>query len=191
IPALFIRLPAMMKNGTARSGKLSMPLIIRWTTTNGGRSPVSRIYTSADPAMAIATGTPEAIRPRNEPSNAGVMARTPTRSQPGRSYSTLHCNFRPLEHAVALPPMDDEDLDRPRTGKCEPDHADPVHDVHRQVDDGHLVVAHLLHHGPGEVDRVTEEGNPDHVHDHRQDATRPRRQQPVEEVDMYVPIGPH
>jgi len=43
MPALFIRLPAKMKNGTASSGKLSMPLIMRWTTTNGGISPVSRM----------------------------------------------------------------------------------------------------------------------------------------------------
>ena len=39
MPALFIRLPARMKNGTASSGKLSMPLIIRWTTTIGGEVP--------------------------------------------------------------------------------------------------------------------------------------------------------
>ncbi len=74
MPAWFIRLPAMMKNGTASSGKLSMPLIIRWTTTNGGRLPVSRIYTSAEPAMAMATGAPAAMNARNEPSRAGVIA---------------------------------------------------------------------------------------------------------------------
>ena len=43
MPALFIRLPARMKNGTASSGKLSMPLTIRWMTTNGGRLPEIRM----------------------------------------------------------------------------------------------------------------------------------------------------
>jgi len=43
MPALFIRLPARMKNGTASSGKLSMPLIIRCTTTIGGVLPVIRM----------------------------------------------------------------------------------------------------------------------------------------------------
>jgi len=33
MPAEFIRLPAMMKNGTASSGKLSMPLTMRCITT--------------------------------------------------------------------------------------------------------------------------------------------------------------
>ena len=40
MPALFIRLPARMKNGTASSGKLSMPATMRWMTTNDGVSPV-------------------------------------------------------------------------------------------------------------------------------------------------------
>jgi hypothetical protein len=43
MPALFIRLPAKMKNGTASSGKLSMPLIIRCTTTIDGVLPVSQM----------------------------------------------------------------------------------------------------------------------------------------------------
>ncbi len=43
MPALFIRLPARMKNGTASSGKLSMPPTMRWITTNGGKSPDHRM----------------------------------------------------------------------------------------------------------------------------------------------------
>ena len=58
MPALFIRLPARMKNGTASSGKLSMPPIMRCTTGEGGRSPLTRMYTSDAPAMAMATGMP-------------------------------------------------------------------------------------------------------------------------------------
>ena len=43
MPALFIRLPARMKKGTASKGKLSMPLTMRCTTTKGGRLPLTRM----------------------------------------------------------------------------------------------------------------------------------------------------
>ena len=41
IPPTFIRLPARMKKGTASSGKLSMPPIMRWMTTKGGVLPLA------------------------------------------------------------------------------------------------------------------------------------------------------
>src|SRR6188768_1904198 len=65
MPALFIRLPARMKKGTASSGKLSMPLTMRWMTTKGGRLPLKRMNSSEAPAMAIATGMPPAMSARN------------------------------------------------------------------------------------------------------------------------------
>src|SRR5262249_48525109 len=182
IPALFIRLPAMMKKGTASSGKLSMPLIMRCTTTTGGRSPLSRIETSAEPAIAMATGTPLAINPRNEPRSAGVIARTASRSTLPRtkaSYSAFEDGLGTLEHAVALPPVDDEHLHRPDAREGEADHAHAVHRIHRQVDDGHLVVAHLLHHRPGEPNGVSEECDSDRVDQRRHRAADPRRQQLV------------
>src|SRR6266480_4561871 len=182
MPAWFIRLPAMMKNGTASSGKLSMPLIIRWTTTNGGRSPVSRMYTRAEPAMAMATGTPAAMNPRNEPSRAGVMACPPLQlptSSAAASYLTVQRGFGSLEHAEALPPVDDEDLNGPCAGTREPEHADRVHGIHRQLDDRHLVVAHLLHHRPRQIDRVTEEDDAYHIDERRQDAANGRRQEAI------------
>jgi len=37
MPAEFIRLPARMKNGTASSGKLSMPPAMRCRITKSGR----------------------------------------------------------------------------------------------------------------------------------------------------------
>ena len=40
MPAVFIRLPARMKNGTASKGKLSTPLIMRCATTIGGVAPL-------------------------------------------------------------------------------------------------------------------------------------------------------
>jgi hypothetical protein len=39
MPALFIRLPDMMKKGTASSGKLSTPAAMRCSTTSGGGAP--------------------------------------------------------------------------------------------------------------------------------------------------------
>ncbi len=39
IPAEFMRLPARMKNGTARSGKESSPPTMRWITTKSGMLP--------------------------------------------------------------------------------------------------------------------------------------------------------
>jgi len=42
MPAEFIRLPARMKNGMARSGKLSIPLTMRCSTTKSGTLPEAR-----------------------------------------------------------------------------------------------------------------------------------------------------
>src|SRR6185312_7109994 len=147
MPALFIRLPAKMKNGTASSGKLSMPLIIRWTTANGGVLPVSRMYTSAEPAMAIATGTPVVIMPMNVPSSAGVMTQCPSAS-PRRSSRDLVRRFGPLEQPVPAAPVEHGDLQGAQRRAREAEHAHAVDEVHRQVDDRHLVVDHLFHHLP-------------------------------------------
>jgi len=38
-PAMFIRLPARMKNGTASRGKLSTPAIMRWASVTSGVMP--------------------------------------------------------------------------------------------------------------------------------------------------------
>src|SRR3954471_459920 len=87
MPALFIRLPARMKKGTASSGKLSMPLTMRWITTNGGRPPLSRMNSSEAPAMAMATGMPPAIRERNRILSMGS--------------AVVHRRFGTFEHGVA------------------------------------------------------------------------------------------
>src|SRR6478735_5048143 len=162
MPALFIRLPAMMKNGTASSGKLSMPLIIRCTTTNGGMSPVSRMYTSADAAMAMATGTPVDIIARNETSRAGVIGRVLPRRGAWRMRRSRHRlldgDLGALEQAVAAAPVLDGHLRCAHRAQREAGAADAVHQVHRQVDDRHLVVAHLLHQLPRQHRGVREEG---------------------------------
>jgi hypothetical protein len=42
-PAMFMRLPARMKNGTASSGKLSTPAIMRCATITSGTIPLHRM----------------------------------------------------------------------------------------------------------------------------------------------------
>src|SRR5690349_21512914 len=132
MPALFIRLPARMKNGTASSGKLSMPLTMRWTTTNGGRLPDSRMKRRAEPAMAMATGSPPPMRPRKMILSMGVVP-------PGSAV--LHGGFGFLEHAVAAPKVRAHHQHRPHRHRREAEQADRVHVVHRQVDHGHARVA--------------------------------------------------
>ena len=86
MPAEFIRLPARMKNGTASSGNESMPFTMRWITTKSGTVPVAITKISDDPAIAMATGIPEPIRPRNSSLNApGLTSDFPSRlsTRPG------------------------------------------------------------------------------------------------------------
>jgi hypothetical protein len=67
MPAEFMMLPAMMKNGTARRGKESTPFTMRWMTVITGVviSPVILPTTRnsrEEPARATAIGTPRMIR---------------------------------------------------------------------------------------------------------------------------------
>ncbi|MOA01191.1 hypothetical protein D3C78_1205820 [compost metagenome] len=64
---MFIRFPARMKNGTARSGNDSMPAIIRCATTTSGTLPETRMNSSDAPTMDTATGRPRIINSRNVP----------------------------------------------------------------------------------------------------------------------------
>src|SRR5690349_4891377 len=106
MPALFIRLPARMKNGTASSGKLSMPLTMRWMTTKPGRVlSDSRMNSSAEPAIAMATGSPLAIRPRKMIlSMEGLLV--------GPGSAVVHRRFGALEHRVAALPVGARDQHR-------------------------------------------------------------------------------
>ncbi len=61
-PPAFIREPASRKKGIASSTKLSLPLIIRWTTSSSGALSAIKRYPTATPAMDRATGTLSAIR---------------------------------------------------------------------------------------------------------------------------------
>src|SRR5712672_2866792 len=89
---MFMRLPARMKNGTASSGKLSTPAIMRWASVTSGVMPVTRMYTSDDTAMASATG---------RPSSSSMTS----------AFRSVECSG-PLQNGVAPPPVLDRDLDR-------------------------------------------------------------------------------
>jgi len=67
MPAMFIRLPARMKNGTASSGNDSTPAIMRWAMTTSGTLPEIRMNSRDAPAIETATGSPMIINSRKLP----------------------------------------------------------------------------------------------------------------------------
>src|SRR4029079_1150813 len=121
MPALFIRLPARMKNGTASSGKLSMPPTIRWMTTKGGRLPETRMNASDAPAIAMATGIPLLMKSRKK-----------IFSMKGRSV-VVEGRHRPPEDAPAAPPVHERDLERAERHRREAEQDDAVDEVHRRI----------------------------------------------------------
>src|SRR4249919_2139117 len=97
------------------------------------------------PAIAMATGMPVTISARKDVRSVPVMAESLATSW--RSFDRLLDRvLRPLEQAEAAAPVLDAHLDRPDRRGGEPQPADAVDDVHRQVDDGHLEIAHFRHH---------------------------------------------
>src|SRR5947199_31361 len=100
-PAMFIRLPARIKNGTASKGKLSTPAIMRCASVTSGVMPVTRMYTSDDVAIASATGRPSSISNRNPPSSSSIAS----------TFRSVKC-ARALQNRIAAPPVLDRDLDR-------------------------------------------------------------------------------
>src|SRR5882724_11871304 len=102
-PAMFMRLPARMKNGTASSGKLSTPAIMRCASVTSGVIPVTRMYSSDDVAIASATGRPISIRMRNPPNKSSI----------GSAFRSVECAGA-LQDRISAPPVLDGDLDRSR-----------------------------------------------------------------------------
>src|SRR5882757_3869521 len=100
-PAMFMRLPARMKKGTASSGKLSTPAIMRCASVTSGVMPVTRIYNSDDVAIDSATGRPSSISSRNPPSSSSIVS-------PCRAVERAG----PFQYRIAAPPIFDRDLDR-------------------------------------------------------------------------------
>src|SRR4029453_17114498 len=98
---MFIRLPARMKKGTASSGKLSTPAIMRCASVTSGVMPVTRIYSSDDVAIASATGRPSSINTRKAPSSSSMVSAFRSVERAGA-----------LQYRIASPPVFDRDLDR-------------------------------------------------------------------------------
>src|SRR5260221_2592065 len=100
-PAMFMRLPARMKKGTASSGKLSTPAIMRCASVTSGVMRVTRMYNGDEAAIASATGSPSTISIRNPPSSSSI----------GSPFRSVECAGA-LQDRIAAPPVLDRDLDR-------------------------------------------------------------------------------
>src|SRR5204862_2785836 len=166
MPPTFIRLPARMKNGTASSGKLSMPPIMRWMTTNGGGLPATITNSSDAPAIAMATGMPAPINARNSslkapgligaPRPTGTSAgpprgRGPAWERPGArpakyrvtqdvSFRLLR-QLRLLQHGRAPLPVRDRHADGAPCHEHEAHQHRAVHDAHGQFHHRHGAAA--------------------------------------------------
>src|SRR6478735_9259521 len=179
-PAMFIRLPARMKNGTASSGKLSTPAIIRCASVTSGVMPVTRMYTSDDTAMASATGRPSSISSKNPPSSSSIAL----------PFRSVECTGA-LQDGVAPPPVLDRDLDRAGKHQREAEQHGVIDKAFWKLDRRHPLVADDLNELPDQLDRISEERDPDQVDDGRQCARRQMRQIAEDQVDLDVARQPH
>src|SRR5882672_7171015 len=175
-PAMFMRLPARMKKGTASNGKLSTPAIMRCASVTSGVMPVTRIYTSDDTAMASATGRPTSISSRNPPSSSSIAL----------PFRSVEC-ARALQDRVASPPVLDRDLDRAREHQHEAEQHGVIDKTLLKLDRGHPLVADDLDELPDQLDRVSKESDPDQVDHGRQRARWNMRQIAENQVDLDVP----
>src|SRR3954452_8833747 len=145
-PAMFIRLPARMKNGTASSGKLSTPAIMRCASVTSGVMPVTRMYSSDDVAIDSATGRPSSIRSRNPPSSSSIAL--PFRSVEGAGA---------LQDRIAAPPVLDHDLDRAAEHQHEAEQHRIVDEALLELDRRHSLVTDDLDELPDQRGRISEE----------------------------------
>src|SRR4029077_10772983 len=156
-PAMFIRLPARMKNGTASSGKLSTPAIMRCASVTSGVIPVTRMYTSDDTAIASATGRPISISSRNPPSSSSMAS----------AFRSVECAGA-LQDRIAPPPVFDRDLDRAYEHQHEAEQHGVIDEAFLKLDRRHPLVADDLDELPDQLDRVCKERDPDQIDDGRE-----------------------
>src|SRR6266700_2101754 len=164
-PAMFIRLPARMKNGTASSGKLSTPESMRCASVTSGVMPVTRIYNSDDVAIDSATGRPRSISIRNPPSSSSIASTLRSVERAGA-----------LQYRIAAPPVLDRDLDRAAEHQDEAEQHGIIDKTFLELDRRHPLFADDLDVDPDQLDRVTEERDPDQVDDGGKRPRRPMRQ---------------
>src|SRR6266550_1697529 len=179
-PAMFIRLPARMKKGTASNGKLSTPAIMRCASVTSGVMPVTRMYKSDDVAIASATGRPSSISIRNPPSSSSMTSAF--RSVEGAGA---------LQNRIAAPPVFDRDLDRAAEHQHEAQQHGVIDEAFLEFDRRHPLVADDLDVDPDQLDRITEEGEPDQVDDGRERPRRQPRQIAVHQIDLDMPRQPY
>src|SRR3954451_7854146 len=172
---MFIRLPARMKNGTASSGKLSTPAIMRCARVTSGVMPVTRIYSSDELAMASATGRPSSIRMRKAPSNSNIAS----------TFRAVECAGA-LQDRIAAPPVLDRDLHTAHEHQNETEQHDVIHEALRKLDRRHPLVGDDLDIDPDQLDRIAEEGDPDQIDRGRQHTPRQMRQVAIDQVDLDV-----
>src|SRR5258708_1195616 len=184
MPAEFIRLPARMKKGTARSGNESSPPTRRGLTGGVGRRRATIAEPSDAPAMAIATGRPEAMSPRN------ISLKVPGPIRISLSFHLVR-KFGLFEHRISPLPVVDAHADGAPGHEHEAEGDEAVKDADRPVDDRHALAADLLHEGDGEVDAVAEEEDTQAINEDRKGARHIARQQAVEKVHLNVVVLAH
>src|SRR6476646_10441343 len=140
---MFMRLPARMKNGTASSGKLSTPAIMRCARVTSGVMPVMRMYSSDEVAMASATGSPSSIRIRKAPSKSNIAL----------PFRTVECAGA-LQDRIAAPPVLDRDLHASREHQDEPEQHRVIDESFRKRDRRHPLVGDDRDEDPDGLDRV-------------------------------------
>src|SRR3954451_22038075 len=148
-PAIFMRLPARMKKGTASSGKLSTPAIMRCASVTSGVMPVTRIYNSDDVAIDSATGRPSSISIRNPPSSSSI----------GSAFRSVE-RAGALQYRIASSPVFDRDLDRTAEHQHEAEQHGVVDKTLLEFDCRHPLLADDLDVDPDQLDGVTEKGHP-------------------------------
>src|SRR6266567_2078611 len=179
-PAMFIRLPARMKNGTASSGKLSTPEIMRCASVTSGVMPVTRIYSSDDAAIESATGRPRSISIRNPPSSSSIASALRSVERAGA-----------LQYRIAAPPVLYRNLDRTAEHQHEAEQHGVIDKPFLEFDRRHPLVADELDIDPDQLGGVAEERDPDQVDDGGKRPRRQMRQIAVHQIDLDMPRQPH
>src|SRR5438552_889806 len=179
-PAMFMRLPARMKKGTASNGKLSTPAIMRCASVTSGVMPVMKMYSSDDVAMASATGRPSSISTRNAPSSSSMASAFRSVERAGA-----------LQYRIATPPVLERDLDRAAEHQDEAEQHGVVDKALLEFDRRHPLVADDLDELPDQFDRVSEEGDPDQIDDGGKHARGRVGQIAEHQIDLDMPRQPH
>src|SRR6266545_5575268 len=123
--------------------------------------------------MDSATGRPSSISSRNPPSSSSIAL----------PFRSVECAGA-LQDGVAPPPVLDRDLDRTREHQHEAEQHGVINKAFLELDRGHPLVADDLDELPDQLDRITEERDPNEVDHGRQRARRQMRQIAEDKIDL-------